>query len=379
MKVIIACDSYKGCMTSKEVSKQIAEAIHSIDPTIETRSYVIGDGGEGTVDAFHETLHGVKQPVSTTDAYGKKINTEYSLVEDGKTAVIEVANIIGLSMHEREKRAPFFASSFGVGTVILDAVDKGCKKIIIGLGGSATNDGGMGLLQSLGVRFYDASHKYLSPQAINLEKVRYIDFHRLNDLKDIELIAACDVKNHLLGEEGATYVFGKQKGLFPNQVKKIDQGMENYCFQIQRYTHVNLNAFEGGGAAGGIGAVLIGLLHARMEAGIELLLRYGDMEKEVADCDLVITGEGQSDRQTMFGKVPVGILKIANQYHKPCICISGALGIGYQELYDLGFIGIYSIADRAMTFQQALENAPEKLRNATTAIMKTILYFKDHS
>lgn len=281
-------------------------------------------------------------------------------------------------MHEREKRMPFFGSSFGVGTVILDAVEKGCKKIIIGLGGSATNDGGMGLLQSLGCRFYDSEHKYLSPQAINLDKVRYIDFHRMNYLQGIELIAACDVKNHLLGEEGATFVFGKQKGFFPNQLKKVDAGMENFRNQIKRYTQIDINEFEGGGAAGGIGAVLIGILGAKMIPGIELLTSYSDMEEMVKDCDLVITGEGQSDKQTMFGKVPVGILNIANRYQKPTICISGALGIGYMELFDLGFVGIYSISDRAMTFQQALENAPEKLTAATYSIMKTILYFSNH-
>lgn len=375
MKVVIACDSYKGCMTSKQVAKQIEEGIHQVDTSVETVSFVIGDGGEGTVEAFHETLQGVKQPVSTTDAYGKKIQSEYTMIDDGQTAVIEVANIIGLNMHEREKRAPFFGSSFGVGTVLLDAVEKGCKKIIIGLGGSATNDGGMGLLQSLGARFYDNAHKYLSPQAMNLEKIRFIDFNRLNYLKDVELIAACDVKNHLLGEEGATFVFGKQKGFFPNQIRKIDLAMENYRNQILRYTKIDIDEFEGSGAAGGIGAVLIGILQATMVPGIELLLTHSDMEDEVKDCDLVITGEGQSDYQTMFGKVPVGVLKVANKYRKPCICISGALGIGYQDLYELGFIGIYSIADRAMTFQQALENAPEKLTSSTYGIMKTILYY----
>lgn len=375
MKVVIACDSYKGCMTSREVANRMEAGIHQVKSDIETISYVIGDGGEGSVEAFHETCHGVKQPVSTTDAYGKKIQSEYTIIDNGNTAVIEVANIIGLNMHEREKRAPFFGSSFGVGTVILDAVEKGCKKIIIGLGGSGTNDGGMGLLQSLGTRFYDVSHKYLSPQAMNLEKVRYIDFNRMNYLKDIELIAACDVKNCLLGEEGATFVFGKQKGFFPNQIKKIDAGMHNYRDQILRYTNIDINTFEGGGAAGGIGAILIGILHAKMVPGIELLLSYSDMEEHVKNCDLVITGEGQSDKQTMFGKVPVGILKVANKYNKPCICISGALGIGYQDLYDLGFIGIYSIADRAMTFQQALDNAPEKLEATTYCVMKTISYF----
>lgn len=378
MKVVIACDSYKGCMSSREVANHIEEGIHMVKGDVETISYVIADGGEGTVEAFHQTCQGVKQQVGASDAYGRKIQTEYTLIENGNTAVIEVANIIGLNMHERDKRMPFFGSSFGVGTVILDAVEKGCKKIIIGLGGSATNDGGMGLLQSLGCRFYDSEHKYLSPQAINLDKIRYIDFHRMNYLEGVELIAACDVKNHLLGEEGATFVFGKQKGFFPNQLKKVDAGMENFRNQIKRYTQIDINEFEGGGAAGGIGAVLIGILKAKMIPGIELLTSYSDMEEMVKQCDLVITGEGQSDRQTMFGKVPVGILNVANRYHKPTICISGALGIGYMDLFDLGFVGIYSISDRAMTFQQALENAPEKLTAATYSIMKTILYFSNH-
>ncbi len=375
MKVVIACDSYKGCMTSREVAQRMEDGIWQVDSNICTKSYIIADGGEGTVEAFHETCHGKKQIVQASDAYGKRIMTEYTIIDDGNTAVIEVANIIGLNMHEREKRAPFFGSSFGVGTVILHAVEMGCKKIIIGLGGSATNDGGMGLLQALGCRYYDSMHQYLSPQAMNLEKVRYIDFNRLNKLEGIELIAACDVKNHLLGENGATYVFGKQKGFYPNQIRKIETGMENFRNQIQRYTSIDINEFEGGGAAGGIGAVLIGLLGAKMIPGIDLLLSCSDIEEEIADCDLVITGEGQSDQQTMYGKVPVGILRLANRYQKPCICISGALGIGYQSLYDLGFIGIYSIADRAMSFQQALEQAPEKLTAATYGIMKTIQYF----
>ena len=202
-----------------------------------------------------------------------------------------------------------------------------------------------------------------------------MDFNRLQTLEGIELIAACDVKNRLLGVNGATYVFGKQKGLFPNQMKKLDQGMENFRNQIQRYTKVDLNTIVGGGAAGGIGAVLIGVLKANMIPGIDLLLSCSDIEEQIKSCDLVITGEGQSDHQTMYGKVPAGIVKLANKYHKPTICMSGALGIGYTELYKLGFIGIYSIADRAMTFQQALEHAPEKLEEAAYSILKTITYF----
>lgn len=376
MKVVVACDSFKGCMKSDDVAKHVTNAIYQVDPDIEVKQYVIGDGGEGTVDAFAKTCGGELVFLNTTDAYGKKILTYYTVIEEGKTAVMEVANIVGLSMHPREKRAPFFGSSFGVGTVLLDAYHRGCKKIIIGLGGSATNDGGMGLLQALGCRFYDSHHKYLSPQAMNLEKVHYIDFNRLKKMEDVELIAACDVKNHLLGEEGATFVFGKQKGFFPNQIKKVDAGMENYRNHIQRYLNIDINEFEGGGAAGGIGAVLIGILQAKMVPGIELLFDYSDIREQVKTCDLVITGEGQTDRQTMFGKVPVGVLNIAKPYEKPVICISGALGLGYQDLYDLGFTGIYSISDRAMTFQQALDQADSKLEAAVYAIMRTICTFR---
>lgn len=375
MKVVVACDSFKGCMKSEEVADHVMSAIKRVNSEIEVKRYVIGDGGEGTVDAFAKTCQGELVNVNTTDAYGKRIQSYYTLIDHGTTAVMEVANIIGLNMHPREKRAPFFGSSYGVGTVLLDAYRRGCKKIIIGLGGSATNDGGMGFLQALGCRFYDMHHQYLSPQAMNLEKVHYIDFNCLQKLEGVELIAACDVKNHLLGEEGATFVFGKQKGFFPNQIKKVDLGMENFRNHIQRYLKIDINAFAGGGAAGGIGAVLIGILHAKMVPGIELLFEYSDIKQEVATCDLVITGEGQSDRQTMFGKVPVGVLNLARPYHKPVLCISGALGIGYQELYDLGFTGIFSIADRAMTFQQALDQADVKLEAAVYAIMRTICTF----
>ncbi len=375
MKIVVACDSFKGCMSSQTVSEHMRAAIHRVDSSIEVKPYVIADGGEGTVDAFAKTCGGEIVKVATTDAYGRKITSYYTIIEAGRAAVIEVANIIGLNMHPREKRTPLFGSSFGVGTVLLDALQHGCKKIIIGLGGSATNDGGMGLLQALGCRFYDYHHRYLSPQAVNLERIRYIDFNRLPSFADVELIAACDVKNRLLGAEGATYIFGKQKGFYPNQIKQIDDGMTNYRNQIERYRKVDIDSFPGSGAAGGVGSVLIGLLGAKMIPGIELLLRYSDIHEAIRDCDFVITGEGQSDRQTMFGKVPVGILNVAKSYEKPVLCISGALGLGYQELYDLGFSGIFSIADRAMTFQQALAQADQKLEAAVYAIVKTIMTF----
>lgn len=370
MKILVACDSYKGCMTSREVSEHIKHAILRVDPSIEVGTYAMADGGEGTSAAFCDACQGEMVECETTDAYGRRMRACYALIEGGSTAVVEAAACIGLTMVPREKRNPMAASSYGVGTMLLDAKERGCQRIIVGLGGSSTNDGGMGLLQSLGVRFYDASHKYLSPQAMNLEKIRYIDFNRLISFDGIDLIVACDVKNHLLGPQGATFTFGRQKGLYPNQLERIDQAMSNYRDQIKRYRKIDLDDFEGGGAAGGIGAVLIGLLHAKMVPGIELLLSYSSLKEEAECCDLLITGEGQSDAQTMYGKVPAGIAAIAKQADKPIVCISGALGLGYEQLYDLGFIGIFSIADRAMSFSQALESAPQKLESAAYSIIR---------
>ena len=375
MKIVVACDSYKGCLSSFEVAQCIEEGIHRFDSSFLVDKYAIGDGGEGTVEAIHRITEGTYVEAETFDAYFKKIKIRYCLCEQDKTAVIEVANIIGLTMTSREKRAPMIASSYGVGVVLLDALKRGVSKIILGLGGSCTNDGGMGLLQALGVIFYDEKHNILSAQAISLEKIVEVDFTKLADFSKVECIAACDVDNHLLGENGATHIFGKQKGLFPNQLKRMEKGMNNYRNRILHSYGIDLNSFTGGGAAGGIGSVFIGILKATMKPGIDLICEYSDIEQVIEQCDLVITGEGQTDRQTQFGKVPMGILRIASKYNKPTVIVSGALGIGYQSLYEAGFIGIYSIADRAMTFQQAIENAPNKLTETSYALINTIAHF----
>lgn len=375
MKIVIACDSYKGCLSSYEVAQYIEKGIFMVDPSMVVSKYAIGDGGEGTVDAFSKITQGLLVETTVFDAYFKKRKIKYCLCDHGKTAMIEVASIIGLTMTPREKRMPMIASSYGVGTALLNALQRGAKRIILGLGGSCTNDGGMGMLQALGARFYDAKGNLLNAQAISLEKIARIDLNHLQRFKGVELIAACDVANHLLGEQGATHVFGKQKGLFPNQIKRLEKGMVNYRNCMLEASGIDFDSFDGGGAAGGIGAAFIGLFHAKMIPGLELICQYCDIEERIADCDLVITGEGQTDRQTRFGKVPMGILNIAKRYDKPVIVLSGAIGLGVQELYSCGFLGIFSIADRAMTFQQALENAPDKLVAASYALVNTIAHF----
>lgn len=280
-----------------------------VDETMAVNKYAIGDGGEGTVDAFVRITNGLLVETTVFDAYFKKRKIKYCLCDHGKTAMIEVASIIGLTMTPREKRMPMIASSYGVGTALLNALQRGAHRIILGLGGSCTNDGGMGMLQALGARFYDVNGNLLNAQAVSLEKIAKINLDHLQRFKDVELIAACDVANHLLGMQGATHVFGKQKGLFPNQIKRLEKGMQNYRDRMLEACGLDLDSFAGGGAAGGIGAAFIGLLNARMMPGIDLICQYCDIEEKIADCDLVITGEGQTDRQTRFGKSTNGYTK----------------------------------------------------------------------
>lgn len=369
MKILIACDSFKGCMTSQEVCENIEKGIHRANSKHECILYPMADGGEGTASVFAQVLGGEMVSMESVDAYGKEIQVEYARKDD--VAVMDVATCIGLNMYPREKRNPMIASSCGVGKMMKHAIANGCKKIIIGLGGSCTNDGGMGLLSEFGIDFYDAKRKKLEPGVYALKRIAYIDKSRFKQPK-VECVVACDVQNHLLGKEGATYIFGKQKGIFGNQIKEVDSWMERYRNKILQTFHVDMDIYPGSGAAGGIGGVLLGVFHAQMKPGISLLIEQSQIEKDIENCDFVITGEGQTDAQTMYGKVPCGISELALKYHKPTICLSGALGRGYQDLYKKGMIGIFSSADRAMSFQQALQSGPDKLEALAFNVMKLI-------
>lgn len=376
MKIVIASDSYKGCMSSEEVSNTMEIAIHQVDPTIQVDKFLIGDGGEGTMQAIVQSCGGYYIECACKDTYGKRIKTRYAFIDNGDTAIIEVACILGLNMYPREKRAPFYSSSYGVGQMLETILKRGCKRIILSLGGSGNADGGMGMLDALGMEFYDVHNHRLRGMTCNLEKISRIDDKNMLDFSNVECIAAYDVKNYLLGNEGATYLYGKQKGLFPNQIKRVEKGMVNYNAKMKAIGY-DLNAYESGGACGGMSAAFQAVMHAKSVSGLQLLFSLNHIEEAIKDCDLIITGEGQSDNQTIYGKVPAGVVAVANQYDKPCICISGALGLNYKELYQLGFIGIYSVADRAMSFAQAIAGAREKLEAATYSIVKTIMYFKN--
>ncbi len=370
MKIIVACDSFKGCMSSKEVEESIKNGILKANCEHEVLTFPMADGGEGTAKVFCEIIKGKTTEVLTVDAYGNNMFTNYCISQDGELAIMDVASCIGLNMTPKEKRNPMIASSRGVGIMMKDAITRGCKKIIIGLGGSATNDGGMGILSEFGIRFYNSKRELLVPSVYALTQIAFVDKRYARLPKGIEIICACDVKNHLLGRDGATYIFGKQKGIYLNQMNEVEKGMTHYCSKLKQTFHVNVNEFEGSGAAGGIGSVLLGVMKAKMVPGIDLVAEYSGLKEHLQNADLVITGEGQTDAQTLYGKLPLGIAHLARAYNVPCICLSGALGLGYQDMYDEGMIGIFSSADRAMTFQMALQTGNEKLEALAFSLTK---------
>lgn len=378
MKIVVACDSFKACMTSKEAAGTIERGIKKANPEHEVLCFPMADGGEGTAQVFCELLNGEMEVTDTIDAYGERIEAGYAYCRDRDLVVMDVASCIGLGMVPKEKRNPLVTNSRGVGRMLKNIIDKGYKNIVIGLGGSSTTDGGMGVLAEFGVIFYDQRHRPLRPSSYGLGRIAYIDRSEFYFPKDVNLIVASDVKNPLLGEEGAVYVFGRQKGIFPNQMEEVDDWMAHYVQKMEQTFHVDLNANPGAGAAGGLGAVFTSVFGARMVSGVELCVEYAKLEDAIKEADLVYTGEGQSDAQTKFGKVPYGILQVAKKYNKPVICLSGALGLGYDELYEEGFIGIFSAADRAMDFHTALSLGPEKMEALAYSMTKCLDGFTNY-
>jgi len=374
MKIIIASDSYKGCMSSKEVATTMEKAIKDVDITINVEKIVTADGGEGFVEAMVEAAQGIIIQQETVNHLLSAKNSYYGVINED-TAVIDVASVVGLTEAKVYELTPEKGSSYGVGVLIAAAINEGYKKIIIGLGGSCTNDGGMGLLSALGVKFYDCLDRVLLPSADNLINVAKVDTSEMLSIKGIEIIVACDVKNRLLGKNGATYIFGPQKGISEEMLPVFEKGMVNYSERIKESVGVDLDSFVGGGAAGGMGSVLFGLLRAKMKMGIELLLETADFVSMLEDCDLVITGEGKTDAQTLQGKAVFGISKAAKEANVPVICISGSVIDGYQELYNHGIIGVYSISKEPSTDVDAIKNARKNLYDFTYSLTKTILNY----
>lgn len=356
MKVIIAPDSFKGCLSAKMVALAMERGIKKAQSDIETIKIPMADGGEGTVEAILEAVGGRIIEVEVLNPLGEKISAIYGILPDN-TAVIEMAAASGINLINKTELNPLITTTYGTGQLIADALTRGCRKIIIGIGGSATNDCGAGMMQALGAKLLDAQGMEIGFGGGELDKVIRIDTAFLNpNIAHAELIIASDVKNPLCGPNGASAVYGPQKGATPEMVEILDNNLSHFAKLIKNDLGKDLIEQPGAGAAGGLGAGLIGLLNAEIKSGINIVMEVAGFEEQLQDADYVITGEGATDFQSVFGKVPFGIGQAAQKHNVPVLCVSGSLGNGFEKLYEVGITALFSIVNRPMALSDAIAN-----------------------
>ena len=353
-RITIAVDSFKGSLSSREVADAFEAGWRERIPNCQVRKVSIADGGEGTVDALVETLNGDYVEARVADPLGRPIVARYGVIDGGTTAVMEMSAASGLPLIAPEERNPLLTSTYGTGEMIAHAMERGCRKFLVGIGGSATNDGGTGMLRALGFRFLDAEGRELVGGGEILERIAQIDSSNARkELGECEFVVACDVTNPLYGPEGAAYVFAPQKGADAAMVERLDQGLRIYARAIERYNGVQVDQIAGAGAAGGLGGGFKALLGARLERGIDMVLNAMQFDKIIAGSDLVITGEGRIDRQTTMGKAPSGVLREAMVLGIPTIAIGGAVQV-CDELEHSGFAAVLPIVAGPVALEMAM-------------------------
>lgn len=374
VRLLIACDSFKGSATSKQVGEALREGILRAMPHAEVLAIPVADGGEGTVQALVDATGGEFVAVTVTNPIGEKVEASFGILGDGKTAVIEMAAASGLTLIPPERRNPWVTTTYGTGELIKAALERGCRRIIIGIGGSATNDAGAGMAQALGIGLLDENGNQIGFGGGELSKLRRIDMSRLDPrAKDAEFIVACDVDNPLTGERGAAYVYAPQKGATPDMLPKLDANLRHFAKVVREQLGIDVEHVPGAGAAGGLGAGLMAFLGAKLRPGTEIVFELIGLEERIRDADLVITGEGQIDAQTAFGKTPVGVAKLAKKYGKPVIAVAGAIGDGADVVHAHGIDAVFSIANRPMTLDEAMDNVLRLLADFGEQLGRLIL------
>ncbi|MGF6422922.1 glycerate kinase [Lelliottia sp. 489] len=369
MKIVIAPDSYKESLSALEVATAIEQGFREILPDAHYVKLPVADGGEGTVEAMVAATQGGIIKVRVTGPLGENVEGFYGLSGDEQSAFIEMAAASGLEMVAPSSRNPLKTTSWGTGELIRHALDAGVKHIIIGIGGSATNDGGAGMVQALGAKLLDAEDNPIGMGGGELEKLARIDISELDTrLANCRIEVACDVTNPLTGKEGASAVFGPQKGATPEMIARLDDSLAHYAKIIARDLDIDVLNLEGGGAAGGMGAALYAFCGAELRQGIEIVTDALHLDNHVADADLVITGEGRIDSQTIHGKVPVGVAKVAKRYNKPVIGIAGSLTADVGVVHEHGIDAVFSVIYTVCTLEEALKNAEENVRMAARNI-----------
>ena len=355
MKVVIAIDSFKGSLTSLEVGQAAAEGIKRADSSIETEVCPLADGGEGTVEALTSGMEGKIESIFVTNPLGEKIKCEYGIV--GDTAIIEMAAAAGITLIAEEKRNPLYTTTYGVGEIIKDAIQKGCRRFIVGIGGSATNDGGIGMLQALGYGMLDNNGNQVPYSAIGLSHLQKITTENvLPELEQCTFYIACDVTNPLCGEQGCSAVFAPQKGATKQMINDMDKWLENYAVLAKSVSDKADSSIAGTGAAGGLGFAFLTFTNAVLESGIDIVLRETKLEEKIKTADIVVTGEGRLDKQTVMGKAPIGVAKLAKKYHKVVIAFAGSVTREATICNDNGIDAYFTILRSIVTLEEAMKS-----------------------
>lgn len=374
MNFLVAVDSFKECISSKEIADTIESAILEYNSDFNVDKLVIADGGEGTLESLIQKGGSiVKVPVF--DALYRKIESEYGLLKNGKV-IIELAKVVGLGYLNEDEKNPLKTSTYGVGELINHALNNGHRDFLFGIGGSSTNDGGIGLLKALGYRFLDKNGNELKGKGEDLISIYDIDTKNVNPaLKEANFLVACDVNNPMYGKNGASYTFARQKGANDKDIEFLDRGLENYSNMIKKYLNKDVSQIPGSGAAGGVGAGFMAFLNAKLISGIELILQALEFENLVKNCDLVITGEGRLDSQSLCGKTPVGVANLAKKYNKPVVALAGGVSVSLEEMKKAGIDAGFSIIDKPMTLKEAMdiENTKRMLKSTTKNIISLFL------
>lgn len=380
MKIVISIDSLKGSLTSIEAANAIKKGILSVDNKSDVVIMPLADGGEGTVEALVQGMNGEEKVISVTGPINEKVNATYGILKETNTAIIEMAQASGLPLVPAELRNPLNTTTYGVGEIIKEAIEKGCRNFIVGIGGSATNDCGVGMLQALGFEFYDENDNLVGLGGKVLNQIKRIKTdNKLKELDQCNFKIACDVNNPLYGENGAAYIYGPQKGATKEIVKELDKGLKNFAEVVKKDLGKDIAYIEGAGAAGGLGFGFLGFLNSKLESGIKIILDEIKLEEVVKDADIVITGEGRLDNQTAMGKAPIGVAKLAKKHGAKVIAIAGCTTPDAVKCNEEGIDAYFSIVNKAMTIDEAMkkENATQNMIETTIQIFNLIKAVKN--
>ena len=373
MKIVIAPDSYKGSIYASDAARAMEDGVRRVLPDAEVVLVPVADGGDGTLETLVETSGGRIITSEVTGPLGEPVSAQWGAMGDGVTAVAEMARTSGLALVRLEDRDPLNATTYGLGEVIMEALEAGYRRFILGIGGSATNDAGAGMAQALGVRLLDAAGAELPPGGAALARLAHIDTSGLDPrAAEAEFEVACDVNNPLTGPEGASAVYGPQKGATPEIVEQLDAALANFADVVKRDLGADVDGVPGSGAAGGLGGGIMAFLGGRLRPGVDIVLDTVDLASRLDGADLIITGEGCMDFQTVYNKAPIGVARLAGERNVPVIGVSGSLGDGFTDVHEHGIAAAVAITHAPMTLDEATDRVAELIASATEQAVRLV-------